>query len=85
MSGYLTDEPPLFVKVHPMQKGLIVYEDLVGLGDDPDLKTDLSIQLVLPTIFNRATIRTSELSSSIVGRGRYWTGFLLNNTYNACY
>lgn len=41
MSGYLANKPPLFVKVHPMQKGFIVDEDLVGLGDDPDLKTDL--------------------------------------------
>lgn len=40
MPGYLADKPPLLVKVHPMQEGFIVYEDLVGLGDDPDLKTD---------------------------------------------
>lgn len=40
MPGYLTNKPPLFVKVHPMQEGFIVYEDLVSLGDDPDLMAD---------------------------------------------
>lgn len=79
MPGYLANKSPLFVKVHSMQKGFIIDEDLVSLGDDPDLISDLSVQLSFKYI--TAIIRTSELSSSIVGRGRYWTGFLLNNTW----
>jgi hypothetical protein len=47
MPGYLTNKSPLFVKVHSMQKGFITDEDLVGLGDDPDLISDLSVRLVL--------------------------------------
>lgn len=47
MPSYLTNKPPLLVKVHSMQKGFIIDEDLVGLGDDPDLISDLSVRLVL--------------------------------------
>ena len=35
-----------------MQKGFIVDEDLVGLGDDPDLKTDLISMADISGVFN---------------------------------
>lgn len=50
MPSDLTNKSPLFVKVHPMQKRLIVCEDLVGLGDDPDLVNDLISMATPPCI-----------------------------------
>lgn len=79
MTGYLAYEPPLLVEIHSLEIGFVVCEDLVGLWDNPDL----IIVSGYPdgTNFDR---HASELSSSMTGRGRYCTGFRLNNTCRAC-
>lgn len=38
MPGYLADEPPLLVKIHPLKVWLVTREDLIGLRYDPDLR-----------------------------------------------
>ena len=52
MPGDLTNKLPLFVEVHSVQKGFIVGEDLVGLGDDPDLMATFSVWLTFSTVWD---------------------------------
>ena len=79
MAGYLAYEPPLLVEIHSLEIGFVVGEDLIGLWDNPDL---VNVSLHPANInFER---HASELSSSITGRGRYCTGFRLNNTCWTC-
>lgn len=78
MPGDLAYKSPLLIEIHALEIRLVVGEDLVGLGNDPNLESPVS-----PCSFaNNADKRASELSSSMAGRGRYWTGFRLNNTWS---
>ena len=38
MTGDLADESPLLVEIHALEVRLIIGEDLVGLGNDPNLR-----------------------------------------------
>ena len=38
MTGDLADESPLLVEIHALEVGLIIGEDFVGLGNDPNLR-----------------------------------------------
>ena len=78
MTGDLADESPLLVEIHALEVGLIIGEDLVGLGDDPNLRGMSKKKKFL--LNPGCNPHASELSSSIAGRGRYWTGFRLNST-----
>ena len=52
MAGDLAYKPPLLVEIHPLQVGLVVCEDLIGLWYDPDLPPPLSVLLPLDTGFS---------------------------------
>lgn len=82
MACNLADKPALLVEIHPLKVGFVACENFIGLGDDPNLYNN-KLQNSQPAkigVVKKEFVHASELSSSIVGRGRYWTGFLLNNT-----
>lgn len=81
----LADEAALFVEIHSLEVRFVASEDLIGFGDHPDLHDHNYKPVSLGHRFITARmpriVRTSELSSSMAGRGRYWTGFRLKSTY----
>lgn len=76
MPRNLTNKSPLFVKVHPMQKGFIVDKDLVGLGDDPNLKTD-SISMADPSSISNSYHSYLRAIIFDCGPGKVLDGFPL--------